>query len=166
MPPPDTRQDRSDAYDADTSHPWAAAYRIPITGTHPRWRYEVALVGPTQDSYTADLWRAVMPTEPEAQIVGSYIDFRRSWYDDHWAQGMLARPFDVDDGTNTVILLRTVGRWAYARASWTSGPPFVPSPNPTPDAAGLIALLDHVNRDSATWGAWKAKHPDLFPITA
>ena len=75
---------------------------------------------------------------------------------------MLERPFDVDDSTNTVVLLRTAAVWAYARTSWDHGRQFVASPVRSPDVAGLIALLDHVNRDSSTWVAWKAARPELF----
>ena len=151
------------ADDADLAHPWVAAYRIPLTSRSPRWRYEVAVVSPANDGYMPEHARAELPTEAEAQVIGSYIDFRRSWYSSHWAKEKLERPLDVDEGTNTVVLLRTSSDWAYARASWTDGPAFVRSPVPSPDVTGLFALLDHINRDSSSWEAWKSGHTELFP---
>lgn len=150
------------ADDADLTHPWVAAYRIPLTSRHPRWRYEVALVSADADSYMPEHARAVLPTEAEAHVISSYIDFRRSWYTPHHAQGKLDRPLDTDEGTNTVILLRTSSTWTYARASWTAGPTFAPTPGLTPDVTGLIALLDLVNKDSTRWTAWTHAHPRVF----
>lgn len=155
-----TRREFAD--DADHDHPWAKAYRIPLVSDYPAWKYEVALVHVGGGFSEGHHWAATTPSEEEARVVGSYIDFRRSYYGPHWAAEMLEHPFDVDSGTNTVVLLRTATGWAYRRASWTQGPPYVASPVPGADVSGLIALLDHVNDHSTTWGPWKADHSGVF----
>ena len=153
------------ADDADHDHPWAGAYRIPLTSDHPSWMYEVALVRVGYGFSEGHHLAATVPSDDEARVVGSYIDFRRSYYGPHGAAEKLERPFDVDDSTNTVVLVRTATAWAYRRASWRVGPPYIASPAPGADVAGLIALLDDINDLSDTWEPWKAAHPDIFTTT-
>jgi len=151
-------------YDADLTHRWAARYRIPVVADPwPDWKYEVALVV----NPDGEFWPGIEPTEAEAAIVGSYIDYRRDWYNAAWQRQMLARPLDVDSGTNTVTLLkRPDGNWCYRRMTWTGGYPLVPpAAHLVPDARqypGLIDLLDHINEYGDRWPKWKAAHPDLF----
>ncbi|WP_280389877.1 hypothetical protein [Nocardia wallacei] len=155
-------------YDADMEHPWAKQWRIPrVTSTHPDWRYEVALVVPSGGvGILADSLKE--PTEAEARIIGSYIDYRRAYYRDSWRAKMLERPFDIDGTTNTTILALTEQGWKYRRASYQHGLwPFWNNPEkqaeypPTP--AGLVALLDHINKYGRDWPGWKAARPDIFP---
>lgn len=157
-----------DDFDADLEHPWAKQWRIPrVTTTHPRWKYEVAVVVPDPtDRY--DLYRATEPSEDEARIIASYIDFRRDYYREYWKAKMLERPFDVDSGTNTTILGLTPDGWKYRRATHQHGlwplwnmPEKQAEYPPTP--AGLIALLDHINNFAGRWPEWKAAHPEIFP---
>lgn len=144
------------ADDADLEHPWAKKYRIPLVSTlYPRWRYEVALAVPRDD----DLYRLVWPTEDEARAIGIYIDHRRNWYREGYRQRMLARPLDVDSGTNTVVLAKNEDGWHYRRDSWTSGglwfpgihhPEEIRAPY-TPDLAGLLAVIRHSSASAADY---------------
>jgi hypothetical protein len=159
-------------FDADTEHPWAKQWRIPrVTTTHPRWRYEVALVVPmVTDLPTTYPERELLePAEADAPIIGSYIDYRRDYYREGWKAKMLERAFDVDDSTNTVILGLTAQGWKYRRASYEHGLwPFWNMPEEqakypgTP--AGLVALLDHINW-AGKWPEWKAAHSEVFAET-
>lgn len=150
--------------DADRHHRWVGQYRIPVVRTpYPRWKYEVALVICDDEL----IWPGIEPAEDEARIVGSYIDYRRSYYNASWAAKMLARPLDVDSSTNTVILLkRPDGCWCYRRMTWTSGYPLVPpAAHLVPDApqyVELVKLLDRINEYSRNWPTWKANHPEVF----
>jgi hypothetical protein len=133
------------AHDADLTHPWAQRYRIPLVRTpYPAWRYEVALVIPSDEQ--PDLWHATWPTEDEAELIGSAIEFRRSWYREGYAAKMLERPLDVDSTTNSLILLRNSERgWQYRLASYEHGPwPYGESPIRFGlDRNGLQALPDY-----------------------
>jgi hypothetical protein len=111
------------------------------------------------------LYGAIEPTEAEAEVIGCYIDFRRSYYRESWAARMLERPFDVDDSTNTVVLLKTERGWQYRRASFRHGPwPFWDDPKQAefpPTRAGLLALLNHLNFDTTQWRRWKTDHQEM-----
>lgn len=152
-------------FDADATHPWAIRWRIPRVATsYPRRQYEVALVVPTGVHLKID-GETLEPSEIEAEIIGSYIDYRRASYREHWQRQMLKRPFDIDDGTNTVVLAKTAHGWKYRRLSHQFGLWPFHWANPEkqaefpPTAVGLVALLDHINHDGARWTTWKTEHP-------
>lgn len=145
-------------------HPWVEQYRIPlVTSPYVRHPFEVALVVPPVSGQNAEsrIWKATWPTDEEAKIVGSLIDFRRSWYRKSWADKMLARQLDVDSGTVPYILVRREDSWAYRIDTWEYGPTFVHSPRPGADPAGLVAMLDH-HWTGLRWDEWKKAHPDVF----
>jgi len=156
-----------DDFDADTTHRWAEQWRIPlVTSPYPRWNYEVALVVPFGDDA---LWRTVWPTDFEAELVASLIDYRRSYYNDSYQRKMLSRSLDVDGSTNSKILLKTEDGWYYRLATWHHGPwPLYNTPAEvkapfTPDARGLVALMDRmytiVDHVYDPWLDWKRTHP-------
>jgi hypothetical protein len=156
-------------YDADPTHPWAQRWRIPrVTNSYPRWQYEVAVVIPTPgDTFLLD-GVLTEPSEHEAEIIGSLIEYRRAYYNETWAARMLTEPFDVDDGTNTVILAKAEQGWKYRRMThrhglwpfhWNNPEQQAEFP-PTP--AGLVALLGHVNHNGRQWAQWKTDHPAVF----
>lgn len=154
---------------ADTTHPWAHRWRMPrIATSHPHRQYEVAVVVPTPgESFRYD-GVLLEPTELEAEIIGSYIDYRRSAYREGYQARMLEQTFDVDDTTNTVVLAKNAQGWRFRRASFQHGLwPFPDRPDrqsefpPTPD--GLVALLDHINHDARDWVQWKRDHPIHIP---
>jgi hypothetical protein len=141
--------------DADLTHPWVERYRIPLVEHQwPQWKYEVALVRPTERDHDFETLVAQWPTEEEAALIGRYIDFRRRWYREHFQQQMLARALDVDSGTNTQILLKSEKGWHYRRGTWDQGLFPIPgyhSVSFSSDRDGLVALLDHVNSLSSRW---------------
>lgn len=158
--------------EADLKHPWAARYRIPlIDHLWPGWKFEVALVRPRR----RELYGAVWPTEQEATIIGSFIDYRRNYYTDIWQARMLERPLDADSGTNTVILLKTADGWRYRKATWSTGSwPYIDTDPAvaarfTPDAVGLVAIIDHEQNYGGEWvspryAAWKQAHADIWEV--
>ncbi|MGW5387158.1 hypothetical protein [Nocardia sp. NPDC003963] len=153
-----------ETYEAELDHPWATRWRIPrVHSPYPRWKFEVALCVPEPEvPNDRQLWGATEPSEEEARIVAWFINWRRTYYREHWQKKMLERPFDIDSGTNTVILVRTEGGWQYRRATFESGPwPYWNDERrsdfpATPE--GLMALLDHIDW-SHTWKKWRAENP-------
>ena len=153
--------------DADLTHEWVARWRIPLLANpYPRWKYEVALSVPRGDR--PDLYGAVWPDESEAEVIGSYIDYRRSYYREGYAKEMLDRALDVDGTTNTVILLKTEGGWRYRRDSFSAGGVW-PYFNDTkeqakypPTKAGLIALVHRINDLGCSFSHWAAEHPEVW----
>ena len=152
--------------DADLTHEWVARWRIPLLANpYPRWRYEVALAVPRGDR--PDLYGAVWPDEAEAEVIGSYVDYRRSHYRDRYAKEMLERPLDVDATTNTVILLKTESGWRYRLDSWRHGAwPFFNDPDEQakypPTKAGLIALIHRINDLGTSFAEWAAEHSEIW----
>lgn len=153
---------RIERYGAELEHPWTAQWRIPrVYSPYPEWKFEVALCVPDARDPT-NLWGATEPSEEEARIIGWYINYRRTWYLESWQQQMLQRPFDIDPGTITIILMRAEDGWTYRRATFQHGPwPFHNDERrnefpPTPE--GLLALLDHIGKYSP-WPKWKADNP-------
>lgn len=149
-----------DEFDADPTHPWAVRWRIPrVTDPWPRWRYEVAVCVPGASN---DMWRATEPSEEEARIIAWFLEWRMSYYREGWRAQMRERPFDVDDTTNTVILMRAEWGWTFRKMTYQGPPaPFFNDERrhlypPTPE--GLLALLDHIG-EHTTWPKWKAEHP-------
>lgn len=148
--------------DADLTHPWATTWRIPLIATpYPRWYYEVALVVPRGEwEWLPMVW----PTEEEAEIISSYIAYRRDYYREHHQKKMLERALDVDGTTNTVILVKTEAGWRYRQATWTRGGLWPNLDNTEwqskfpPDRDGLIALIDKIER-STRFAEWVAAHP-------
>ena len=157
--------------DANLDHPWAAQYRIPLVeSAYPSWRYEVALVVPSsapgEPLPEFNAYEATWPTEEEARAVGSVIDFRRSYYRDHWQKGMLAEALDVDSSTNTLVLVKLERAWGCRWASWTHGPTFVSPQGGGADLSGLVELLDERFEHNSAWPLWKADHPAAFGLPA
>lgn len=148
-------------YDADRDHP-LAALRIPVTSSHPDYWYLIAF----------DRESTAQPTDAEAKMLASYLDFVREWFNESWKKRMLAKPLDTDPGQNTVIFHKWAdGDWGYRRATHVYGPLFWPG-YPGGDRRlgpySLPALLDHLQQygddePRPAWVKWKAEHADVFP---
>lgn len=148
--------------DVDLTHPWAAEGRIPIVrDISISWPFEVALVVPSENSLMSLCgWEVLTPTAEEAGLVADLINYRRSYYSHMWKQSMLERPLDVDDSTNSLILVKMPHSWVYARASWRTGAPFLPLMNSTevfPDLADLIDSIYTYGDEQVigSFAAWK-----------
>lgn len=165
------------ASDANLTHEWATRWRIPLVRTPiTRWKYEVALVVPPAEPDPYDPWRATWPTEPEAAVIGSLIDFRMTWYNERWQAKMREWPLDVDSGTNTLVLLKRETCWSYRRASfndamtwpaWNNAEQVALYP---PTKAGLVAIIANAwggitryNSDEPNdLGRWIADRPEVW----
>lgn len=133
--------------EADLNHPWATEGRIPLIQTlHPTLKYEVALLTPPKNPNPILTYNDVQnPTHEEAELIADYINYRRSYYNDGYAQQMLKHPLDVDSTTNTVILAKLPYSWVYRRTSWQYGPSTVPIETAETLYPNLADLLDHIN---------------------
>jgi hypothetical protein len=146
-------------YDARQDDP-LTALRIPVTPPMPAWVYLVVFDKESDER----------PTDQEATLLASYIDYQREhWFNPTWQAKLMGRPFDIDGGHNTLVLHKYgEDDWAYRRVSWTMGPRFYPPYNRKPEQKmSLAALLDHNHTHGDHlyhhWADWKAAHPDLFP---
>jgi hypothetical protein len=152
--------------EADQHDP-LAALRIPVVRTsHPRWKYEVALVVGSEDD---TLWApGLRPDEAEVRQIVAELEWRMTYYNEGWKAKMRRRPLDVDGTTNTVILQKFgEGDWRYRRASFEHGMwPFFNSGK----RLTLEHLLDHINdygsEPNPKWREFKAAHPEAFPVAA
>lgn len=165
--------------DVDLEHRWVQEYRIPVlTTAYPHYGYEVALMVGPKGKDAEWMIKAEEPTEEEAKIIGSLIDYRRSYYYPHYQQQMLEREFDVDNFTNTIILAKLPWSWTYRRGTWTMGPLFCPV-NPAVvkesgeeyyslDAQGLVNLItdriypDYGSTSEDSWQYWMESHLEIF----
>lgn len=160
--------------DADLTHRWAREHRIPVVTSTPSWKYEVALLvphhaeGETPDPDAFSLWGAVWPTDEEAAVVGSYIDYRMEYYNEGWRQQMRARALDVDSSTNTVTLRKNANGWTYTRATYSHSLfyPLYNKPQHAPTKDGLIALVMAINtygdQVREPFAEWMARHPGVW----
>jgi hypothetical protein len=148
--------------DADQDDP-LTVLRIPVVRTsHPRWKYEVALVIGSEDE---TIWKpGLRPDEPEVRQIVAELEWRMTYYNEGWKAKMRRRPLDVDSSTNTVVLQKFAeDDWRYRRASHEHGMwPFYNNPK----RFTLEALLDHINdygdEPNPKWRAFKAAHPEAF----
>ena len=155
-------------YDADEHDP-LTKLRIPVTGTHPGWRYIACF----------DRESEQRPTDLEATQLASYIEQYKVYFfgvDSWYKRKLEEKPFDTDAVTR-IFHKWGDGDWSYRVDTWTSGPFWVPlaprSRGGQYDAAkiGPLALVRVMDRDkhmhteypSKEWAAWKAAHPEVFP---
>lgn len=152
-------------YDAVQDDP-LTALRIPVTESHPRRRYLAAFHGvPTRYLDPEVLAR---PTDAEAAILASYIDYVRQRYPERWQLQMLAEPLDAIEGHNTFVFHKYgENDWGYRWDTWAH-PRFSPSPR-HPERRTLVEAIGHsrsfAGDPDRAWEAWKAAHPDVFGPT-
>lgn len=142
-------------YDAPQDDP-LTALRIPVTFCVPDHPYLVVF---DRDS-------AERPTDHEADVIASYLEwFKSVWYSGWWQHKMLQMPFDIDGDMKTMILHKYgPDAWAYRHHSWTYGPRFVPERTQVPTLT-LVQVLDSrftTGTHSRLWDDWKAARPALF----
>ncbi|MFE1767237.1 hypothetical protein ACFW81_23840 [Streptomyces angustmyceticus] len=153
--------------DADRDDP-LTALRIPVTGTHPQWRYIA----------TFDRDSEARPTDAEAAMLASFIDeYKTHWFNEHYQQKLAERTLDVDGGCNTTIFHKWGdGDWSYRRGSWQYGPFWVPvSPrlrNGDLDHKSLpphtlAQTMDRIrtiadDKPMKRWIDWKAARTEVF----
>lgn len=143
--------------------------RIPVTGTHPEWRYIA----------TFDRDSEARPTDLEALQLASYIEQYKVYFfgADGWYKRKLEeRPLDVDAVTR-IFHKWGDDDWSYRIETWRSGPFWVPM---APRSRGgqydtvkvgpltLVQVMDrdkhmHTEYPSKKWAEWKAAHPEVFP---
>jgi hypothetical protein len=103
-----------------------------------------------------------LPSEKEALIIASYIDYKRSWSSVTMQQRMLSEPYDVKPGFNTIVLhKKAANQWTFRRSSWTGKWP------PRGGWCSLVELLDGEQslgepEPAVEWITWKTKRPWIF----
>jgi len=105
--------------EVDFTHPWVAKYRVPVvTGVRLGTYWIAALVVPDpNDAY--NVYGFQQPDEQDAELVGQYIAYRKSWYGGTYLRKMNERSLDIDSGFNTIVFAKTARGWVQSRQSWT-----------------------------------------------
>jgi hypothetical protein len=157
--------------DADRDDP-LTALRIPVTGTHPEWRYIA----------TFDRESEARPTDLEAQQLASYIEQYKVHFfgTDGWYKRKLEeKPLDTDAVTR-IFHKWGPGDWSYRVVTWQYGAFWVPvAPrlrggeydNVKLPAMTLEQVMDRCHtigddKPMQHWLDWKAAHPETFGIAA
>ncbi|GAA0501173.1 hypothetical protein [Streptomyces olivaceiscleroticus] len=153
--------------DADRDDP-LTTLRIPVTSTHPEWRYIA----------TFDRESEARPTDAEAKMLASYIEHYKVYFfgADSWYKRKLEqRALDVDAVTR-IFHKWGENDWSYRIDTWQYGPFWVPM---APRSRGgqydtvklgplsLVQVMDrdkhmHTEYPNKAWAEWKAAHPDVF----
>lgn len=152
--------------DVDMNHPWVSKHRLPVVKSYnPKFGYVVAVVVPDEEDDLSQLFNLDAPTDEDAAVIASYLDYKieRISYRSGYRAQMLTRPLDLDEGINTIsIIKRKDGSWAYSRVTWEHPPkPFF---NADYVPKTVVELLDYIEKDCFTkepdvkWTAWKQEH--------
>jgi len=148
----------------DVQAEWSAKYRTPvISDGYANKAYVACLVFPIEGDTLNEIWGIQEPDEADAALLGQYIEFRiASWYNQRWINLMGQKPLDIDPGINTVIFRKTDKGWHYTRASWRTGPPFIPMLNAEKQYSTLLEIMDQErmlgDRPDSKWEAFKEEN--------
>lgn len=155
-------------FDVMLDHPWVAKYRIPMVSSyHPDYHYFVTLADycPEHEDMT-NLWDVETPTEEEAAIVGSYIEFKVAdqGFREHYLNEIRSRILDIDSGYNTISLAKRghgLG-WGFVRMSYRDSILY-PYYDAETKYYNLVDLLDFIetysgNQPRDSWVDWKMAH--------
>lgn len=154
-------------HDVMLDHPWVAKYRLPMLSSyHPSYHFFVTLADycPEHEDMT-NLWDVETPTEEEAAIVGSYLEFKIAdqGFREHYLKEVRSRVLDLDSGYNTISLVKRIrGGWGYVRMSYRDKIPY-PYYNSDTKYDNLVDLLDFIETYSGSqvreaWTDWKTAH--------
>jgi hypothetical protein len=105
--------------EVDFTHPWVAEYRVPIVTEIRLGNYWIAalVVPDPNDAYNAYGFQE--PDEQDAELIGQYIKYWKSWYGGPYLRKMEERSLDIDSGCNTIVFGKTARSWVYSRQTWT-----------------------------------------------
>ena len=155
-------------HDVMLDHPWVAKYRLPmVTSYHPSFCYFVTLADreydPTRE--IINLWDVETPTEEEAALAGSYLEFKIAdqGFREHYLKEVRSRTLDLDSGFNTVSLIKRIhGGWGFVRMSYRDKIPY-PYHDADTKYDKLVDLLDFIETYSGdkprdAWVEWKTAH--------
>lgn len=128
--------------EVDFTHPWVAKYRVPVVTDIRLGTYWIAalVVPDPNDAYNTYGFQE--PDEQDAELVGKYIAYRKSWYGGAYLRKMNERSLDVDSGSNTIVFAKTARGWVKSRQNWTRQVLF-PSRDDERQFATLRELLVH-----------------------
>lgn len=156
--------------DVQLDHPWAKKYRLPVLNSwYPQFYYMLTVAV----AYPDDVEYAVFddietPTEEEAAMLGSYLEFRKkTLFNERYIAEMETKALDINRGGPSMSFVkRNKYRWGYVRSTWREQNP-VPGYGSTHLIEDLEELLDmieyhFIGNPSERWGAWKAEHLDVF----
>jgi hypothetical protein len=153
--------------DVDLTHRWATQYRIPVIhNLRPDASYFIALAT-TPPVNEDNLFNIAEPTDEEAAIVASYLEFvvnEKFNYFPHYRAQIREHKLDADEMIATVTLVKRLNYgWGYSKSTWDSLSPW-PFLNSDIGPIGLVAVLDHLEQGfndqpiTAKWSAWKEDH--------
>jgi hypothetical protein len=99
--------------DVQLDHSWVEKYRLPVVeGFHTQWNYYASIAVPLEEE---NFYKLEMPTEEDAQLLGSYIEYKI----DYWKFGasyldkLRSEPLDVDS-VSTLSVGHVIGKgWQY-----------------------------------------------------
>lgn len=113
---------------------------------------------------------SLLPTDAELRMIQSFQEHViRRWYTPEWQEKLLAMPYPVDQGSNTILFLsgfrEEPGVWGFRRISWDTGPTWVVGTGK--DMAKrfrspLDVMLYETKNDGGRFKKWREAHPDLF----
>lgn len=150
-------------YDARRDDP-LTALRIPVTTACPQRCYLAAFHGiPDPIDQILGQDPLARPTDAEARILVSLIDYLRQRYREPWPTRMLAEPLDADAGHNTHIFHKCgENDWGYRWSTWDS-PRFSRGRTERhPQPLTLVQAIDRCRLGDRAWEEWKTAHPGVF----
>jgi hypothetical protein len=149
--------------DVRLDHPWVEQYRIPVVNSfYPQYYYFATLGFPaTEEEFSLD--NLEVPTEEDAILMSSYIDYRIAsfGFPEYYYNKIRSQKLDVDSGVNTVSIAKSKDfGWAYKRASYRDGT--FPHYGSDKRFETLLELLNFIEsfggRANPAWEAWKQDH--------
>jgi hypothetical protein len=155
-------------YDADEHDP-LTALRIPVTSSHPGWRYTACF----------DRESEARPTDAEARMIASFIEQYQDYFfgDGWWRKKQQAQEFDMDCYTTSVFHKWADDDWSYRCVTWQYGVFWAPvfprqrgGEYDTTNAKGpmtLVQVMDYIHtigdgQPMQHWLDWMTAHPDVF----
>ena len=162
--------------DVQLDHPWAEKYRLPVMNSwFPQFYYLLTVaVAPPADASWGKLDDIETPTEEEAAMLGSYLEYKKSadFHDAAYVERVFhSKALDINPGGPSMSFVkRNKYRWGYVRSTWREQNP-VPGYGYTHLIDDLEELLDMIEyhvigKPSDRWGAWKAAHLNIFKTSA
>jgi hypothetical protein len=149
--------------DVRLDHPWVEKYRIPVVDSfYARYYYFATLALPRDEK--DGIFKVEMPTEEDAILMSSYINYRISTFNfyDHYYKKIRSEKLDVDSLINTISIAKIKDKgWMYRMMTWETGPfPYYNSPMRFDTLLSLLNQIESYSKGNPNpkWEAWKSEH--------